>query len=122
MVRINISFKTGRKYLPFLFIFVLIHFLKDITQDILKIATPLDFFGDVKEDLSIFPLFIQYLFVFLGFTSFIAEAFLLIAIPVVIRKKKITTLERIIWVVVIFLIFYFLIVTFLDPRFNNFLK
>lgn len=56
-----------RKILPVIFILVLVHFLKDITQDILHIATQLDRLGDVKEDLSGFPPVIQTLYVVLGF-------------------------------------------------------
>ncbi len=35
--------------------FLALHFLKDITQDILKIQTPLDYMGDIQEDLSFLP-------------------------------------------------------------------
>ena len=50
--QIKSVFNIWRLLLPFLYIFILVHFLKDITQDILKISTPLDLFGDVKEDIS----------------------------------------------------------------------
>lgn len=111
-------FKLWRRLLPFLYVFVFIHFLKDITQDILKIPTPLDLFGDVKEDLSSFSIFAQNLFMLLGVSSFIAEAFLLVAIPAVIRKKRVTLLEKTIFVVVVALILFFLMAILLDPRFR----
>ncbi|MFH1841104.1 MAG: hypothetical protein ABH807_03045, partial [Candidatus Shapirobacteria bacterium] len=49
------SYKLWRKILPLILLFVSIHFLKDITQDVLRIPTFLDVFGDVKEDLSFLP-------------------------------------------------------------------
>lgn len=112
-------FKWWRKILPVLLVLVFIHFFKDITQDILKISTPLDLFGDVKEDLSSFPAFFQKLFVLLGIGSFIAEIFLLTSIPIVIRRKTVTLLEKIIWVVLFLLFIYFLIAILLDPRFGT---
>lgn len=112
------AFMIWRKLLPFVFIFVLVHFLKDVTQDILKIPTPLDYLGDVKEDLSSFPVIAQNLFMLLGIGSFVAEAFILVAIPVVIRKKEIILLEKVVCIVLIALILFFLVATFLDPRFK----
>lgn len=111
-------FKVWRKLLPFLYVFVLVHFLKDITQDVLKIFTPLDLLGDVKEELSSFPIFIQNLFMLLGVGSFIAEAFLLISIPVVTKRKEITHLEKMVLAVIMALLLFFLVVTLLDPRFS----
>lgn len=110
--------KVWRQILPFLYVFVLVHFLKDITQDILKISTPLDLLGDVKEDLSRFPIFIQNLFVLLGIGSFISEVFLLVSIPVVMKRKETTTLEKVILVVIMALLLFFLVATLLDPRFR----
>lgn len=110
------TFKVWRKLLPILYVFVLVHFLKDVTQDILKISTPLDFLGDIKEDLSSFPVFVQSLLLLLGIGSFVAEVFLLVSIPFVMKKKIITSLEKIIWTVSVALLFYFLMVIFLDPR------
>jgi hypothetical protein len=113
-----VLFRVWRGLLPFLYVFVLVHFLKDITQDILKLPTPLDLLGDAKEDLSLFPDFIQNIFILLGVGSFMAEAFLLISIPVVMKKKEITSLEKVILALVIALLLFFLTVTLLDPRFR----
>jgi hypothetical protein len=86
------SFKIWRKSLPFLFIFILIHFLKDITQDILRISTPLDIFGDVKESISFLSKPVQLIFYYgLGGFSFVVEVFLLIAIPKIVRRKEMIT-------------------------------
>ena len=111
-------YKIWRILLPFLYVVVLIHFLKDITQDILKIPTHLDLLGDVKEDISMFPVFFQNLFISMGVGSFIAEVFLLVAIPVVIKRKGASLLGKTIFVVFLCLGAYFLAATLLDPRFR----
>ena len=54
----NIFYKIWKVLLPFIYLFVLIHFTKDITQDILKISSPLDIFGDAQEDISFLPKFL----------------------------------------------------------------
>lgn len=108
-----------KKKIVFWLIFVLVaaHFLKDITQDILKIPTFLDLMGDVNEDLSVLPGFLRQGFLILGYSSFLAELFLLAAIPFIILKKSSVRLEKIVWGCVIFLILYLLSATLLDPRF-----
>ena len=84
----NKLFRIWRFLLPFLFIFFLIHFLKDITQDILRINTPLNIFGDIKENLSFLPSSLQNVYLYgLGGLSFIAEAFILYAIPTILKRK-----------------------------------
>jgi len=111
-------FKIWRFILPFLFIFFLIHFLKDITQDILKITTPLDIFGDAKEDLSFLSPTLQNIFLYgLGGLSFLAEIFLLISIPVVLKRKKFSKLEKVVFITIVLLVLFFIICTLLDPRY-----
>jgi len=110
-------FRFWRFLLPFLFIFFLIHFLKDITQDILRVATPLDIFGDVKEDLSSFLPFFKGAFFILGIGSFIGELFLLISIPIVLKRKTFSKLELAVLIVVILILLFFLWAILLDPRF-----
>ncbi|MFH0749441.1 MAG: hypothetical protein V1917_00825 [Candidatus Gottesmanbacteria bacterium] len=109
-------YKLWRKLLPILYIFVLIHFLKDITQDILKIPTFLDLLGDVREDISSFPLVIQNIFTLLGYGSFVAEIFLLVSIPITLKKKEMSVLEKVVVAVVLFLLFFFMAAILLDPR------
>jgi len=87
-------------------------------QDILRISTFLDLFGNAKEDLSIFPVFFQHIFTLLGYGSFIAEIFILISIPFVIKKESISKLEVGLITVVILLLIYFLSAVLLDPRFS----
>ena len=105
-------------FLTLLFIFFGIHFLKDITQDILRIQTPLDLLGDVKEDLSAFSPFVQKLFYSFGVLSFIGEFFVLFSVPIVIKRKAVTRLEAAIYIVVVLILLFFLVVTLLDPRFR----
>lgn len=118
-MRMTHFIRVWKTVLPFIFIFILIHFLKDLTQDILKISTPLDSLGDAKEDLSLLPKSFQNLYLYgLGGFSIIAEVFLLIAIPRVWKKKEFTKLDKWILAAVVFLITFFITATLLDPRYN----
>lgn len=97
----------------------MIHFFKDITQDILRIPTFLDLFGDVKEDISFLPNNLQLFFYYgLGGLSFIIEGFLLIAIPKVLFIKEKCNLQKWVFVGVCFLLIFLSICAFLDPRYN----
>ena len=70
------------------YIAILIHFLKDITQDILRINSPLDLFGNIQENLSFLPSFLQKVYLYgFGGLSLIAEIVLLLFIPKIIFKK-----------------------------------
>lgn len=100
------------------FVFVVIHFLKDITQDILRISTPLDLLGNVNEDLSRFPVVIRQAYVSLGHTSYVAETFLLFAIPLVATDKKKTRLAKFVWLTILLLSLYLLSAVLLDPKFG----
>ena len=102
----------------FIFLFVFVHFLKDITQDILKTVTPLDLLGNVNEDLSSFPKIVQQGFMAIGYGSFLAEIFLILSIPFVLAGKGGRKLKVAIWCVVIAMIVYFITATLLDPRFR----
>lgn len=102
------------------FCFTLLHFAKDITQDILAISTPLDLLGNAHEDLSRLPQSAAVLFVFLGYVSFVLELFLLIAIPLFMLAHKVK-LEKYIWLSTALLIGYFIVALLLDPRSAMFL-
>lgn len=82
-------------------------------------STHLDVFGDVKEDLSFFPQQIQSIFTYgLGGLSFVVELFLIITIPVVIKRKAYSKLEK--WVILCFtfLFIFFAMCILLDPRYK----
>lgn len=108
-------FEWWRKLLPIIFIIVLTHSVKDITQDILKIPTLLDVFGDVKEDLSALPAFLQRIFILFGYGSFMAEIFLLISIPTVLKRNNNSRLEKAVILIIVLLLLYFLSAVLLDP-------
>lgn len=115
----KLAFRIWRAVLPFLYIFIFIHFLKDITQDILRISTPLDIFGDVKEDISFLSKPLQLIFYYgLGGFSFIIEAFLLIAIPKIIRRRQITFLEKFVIGGILYLLVFLTACILLDPRYK----
>lgn len=119
MIR-KIIFKTWRFLLLPLFIFFLVHFIKDITQDILVIKTPLDIFGDAKEDLSFLPSTLQKIYLYgLGGLSFVAETFILYAIPTILRRREsnISRLEKWLMISIAFLFIFFATAILLDPRF-----
>lgn len=111
-------YRIWRFFLPFIFVLSLIHLLKDITQDILKIPTWLDVLGDVKEDISSFPLLFQKLFFILGICSVAGEVFLLTAIPLALKSKKISRVDYAIGIVVVSLLVFFALATLLDPRYK----
>src|SRR3989338_1323428 len=114
--------KVSKKLLFCVFIFVVIHFLKDITQDILKVPTILDIFGNANEDLSRFPRAIQVIFTVFGYLSFFAEIFLIVAIPLVLGKNRHLKLEKAVWVVTVLLVLFFITATLLDPRYSFWIK
>lgn len=105
-----------RRVLIVIWIVVLIHFLKDITQDILHLATFLDVFGNIQEDVHRLPDWVQKIVYGAGVISFLAEIFLLIAIPIARRKIQFSRLERWIVGVIVFMLIYFLTVLLLDPN------
>lgn len=81
--------------LYFLFIFFVLHFLKDITQDILHIATPLDSLGNINEDLSVLSPGMQTIFTGLAYFSYALEVILIVSISKALRTKKITQYDKI---------------------------
>ena len=107
-----------RPFFLFLLAFFLIHFSKDITQDLLHIPSPLDIFGDVQEDLSSLPRSIGNLITLANIGSFVGEAFLLFSIPIVLKRKRFSRLEFIVIVITVLMLAYFLLVLSLDPRFR----
>jgi|SRR3989339_636479 len=115
----KIKLQIWRSFLVVVWVVVLIHFLKDITQDILRIPTILDVFGNIQEDISWLPQYLQYLVYGAGIGSFLAEIFLLISIPIVRKNNTLRKLEMWVAGVVIFMLIYFPVVFFLDPRFGR---
>jgi len=114
----NIS-KITKVFLSVVYIFVFIHFFKDITQDILRITSPLDIFSDIKEDVSFLPYYLQLFFYYgLGGFSFVVEVFLLIAIPKIILDKQTSKLRKLVFAGILYLFIFLMTCILLDPRFN----
>ena len=85
----------------------------------MNISTPLDYLGDVKEDLTRFPEFVRNLFIVFGYLSFILEIILIFAIPIFLRNISKLFLSRLILVMVLILSIYFIAVILLDPNLIN---
>lgn len=90
--------------------------MKDITQDILQVPTILDVFGNIRGDVSWLPSYLQWLVYGAGVGSFLAEMFLLITLPVIIKKNTTSLLVKWVIGVLFFMLVYFPVVIFLDPR------
>ncbi|MBI5122465.1 DUF192 domain-containing protein [Candidatus Roizmanbacteria bacterium] len=104
-------------FLVIIFIIFFVHLLKDITQDILKIKTPLDYIGDLKEVFSSFSKQVLIIYYIFGILSILGEVFLVILIPLLLFKKRKNLLKPIL-IITAFLIVYFLVVysmLFLNP-------
>ena len=115
----NKLFRVWRFILPFLFFIVLAHFLKDITQDILSIRTPLDLLGDVKEDVSFLPNSLKNVYFYgLGGLSFLAEGFLLISIPLILKRNSISRHDKYCIAATVYLLLFFVTAILLDPRYR----
>jgi len=109
--------KLFNLFLIIIFIIFFVHLLKDITQDILNIQTPLDYLGDVKEILSSFSPIDRIIYYSLGVPSVLGEIFLVITIPIFLFKKKISLLKPI-YITILLLIAYFITIyslLFLNP-------
>lgn len=107
--------RTWKYLLSVIWVVIIIHFLKDITQDILHIPTILDVFGNIQEDVGWLPKYLQWFVYGAGVGSFLAEIFLLVAIPKVQKRDKVTVLEKWVIGVIGFMLIYFPVVILLDP-------
>lgn len=117
----NKLLKIWQKFLIVVFVFVIVHFAKDITQDILRISTPLDIFDDVKEDLSFLPSSLQNIYLYgLGGLSFLAELILILTIPGVWSEEKVSKKGKLVMFLLLFLLTFFISAILLDPRYNIF--
>ncbi|MEI7578674.1 MAG: hypothetical protein WCJ58_01385 [bacterium] len=106
--------KNFKKYIAtFLFIIILIHFLKDITQDILGIATPLDALGDIQENITQFPTWLAWLWYWAMVNTFFGEFILILLIPKYLfntigRTEKFLIVGLLVYIPIMFLCAYFL--------------
>ncbi len=109
-------------FLLLIFTVFFVHLVKDITQDVLQISTPLDYLGNAQEDLSMFPSIVKFVFTIFGYISVIAEIFIIVCIALFIKDGSKIYLLKLIFSTLILMLIYFFSATLLDPRFNPWLK
>ena len=100
------------------YVLVALHFVKDITQDILQIPTILDWLGNVNEDLSRLPETLVWFYHWAMVNTFFVELFLLIAIPKCWRSKRSSKLDLVILISLFYLLAMFSLATLLDPKYQ----
>jgi hypothetical protein len=104
------------------YVAVLIHFIKDITQDIFRISSPMDKFGNIEENISFLPVFLQKAYFYgLGGLSFLAEILLLVYLPKIIIERSTRTDRMIVRYSFLYLCLFLLLCAVLDPKINPFL-
>ena len=99
-----------------IFLFVSVHFVKDITQDILGISTPLDFLGNINEDLTILSPWQRALYLPAIIGTFFIEAIIVFVI-LHSRFNPSTNKFHLITYLFLYLVIMFITAFFLDPRF-----
>lgn len=100
-----------------LWVSVTIHFLKDITQDILQINSPLDAFGNITENLAWLPTWGQNVYLyFFGGLSVVAEAILIYCIPFTLFNRSTAVKSKLIKYCLIYLGVFFVIALSLDAK------
>ena len=114
----NRFFIVWKIFLIFIYFFALVHFLKDITQDVLEIPTVLDVFGNIHENLNGFPEAFVWVYHWAMVNPFFVEFFLLVTVPGAWKRREFTKLDAIILVAIIYVTTMFFLATYLDPRFN----
>jgi len=78
---------SKRIIVSIILIITTIHFLKDITQDILGIETSLDKLGDIQENINQFPMWFEWFWHWAMVNTFIGEFVLIILLPKYILKS-----------------------------------
>lgn len=89
-------YKIWKFSLALIFLVILIHFLKDITQDIFGLVTILDKFGNIEEDISYFPTWLTWLYHWAWVNAFFAEIAIIVTIPLKVKEKIFTKKDLII--------------------------
>lgn len=110
-------FRAWQIFLVPVFVFVVIHFTKDVTQDLLGLPTYLDVFGDIKEDISRFSFPFTWFYHWFMVNTFFLELFLLIYTPKTWQRKYFSRVDTVILASIIYLIVAFATAILLDPRF-----
>lgn len=79
-----------------IFILLLLHFLKDITQDVLGIPTILDLMGNIQEDISGFSQWLVWLYHWAWVNAFFIQPILLYLISKTWRSEKFGNNDKVI--------------------------
>lgn len=87
-----------------IFFVVLLHFIKDITQDILGINTILDVLGNINEDISRFPEWLLWFYHWAWINAFFINLLLILIIPKKFVEKNFSKLDKLIVVGLLYLI------------------
>ncbi len=110
----NIDIRSVKKWIFIsIWLVMLIHFLKDITQDILGIATPLDKLGDIQENISRFPMWFEWFWHWAMVSTFIGEFILILLLPkyifrLISKTEKYVIIGFLIYIPLMFLWAYLL--------------
>ncbi|KKR05692.1 MAG: hypothetical protein UT34_C0002G0199 [candidate division WS6 bacterium GW2011_GWF2_39_15] len=104
-----------KTFLTVVFLLVGIHFVKDITQDILSLDTFLNKFGDINENITKFPEWLVWFYHWAMVNTFFGEILILLCIPKSYMRKKFEwkreekiIVGTLLYIVVMFTVAYFL--------------
>ncbi len=106
-------YKIWKTSLIFFFVLVCLHFLKDITQDILSVPTVLDNLGNIEENINYFPMWLTWLYHWAWVNAFFAELAIILLIPLKFKetsfnKKDLLIVVCLSYILVMTAIAYFL--------------
>lgn len=110
-IRMNFN---RRRNLIFIYPLVIFHATKDFLQDLLE--SPFLKFLDVQEDLFRLPQFLRWVVAVLNILTVPTGLFLVIAVPIVLRRKETTLLEKVVWAALAAIFAVIVLDYFLDPR------
>lgn len=111
----NPRFSLWKALLIPIFIFVALHFFKDITQDLLGVPTVLDLMGDVNEDLSNFHPYALWVYHWFMVNTIILEVFLVVIIPKTWLRKNFAKVDLLTLFSVLYLFAALFVAYLLDP-------
>ncbi len=109
----TVNTKIKKAVAVIILVVVSIHFLKDITQDILGTTTPLDRLGDIQENISQFPMWFEWFWHWAMVNTVIGELILVILLPRYLFKsigkvEKYIIIGSLVYIPIMFLLAYFL--------------
>lgn len=115
-------FRAWKFFLIPVFVFIVIHFMKDITQDLLGLPTVLDYFGDANEDLSNFHPYTTWVYHWFMVNTILLEIFLIIAIPKIWLRSIFSRIDIYAFLSIMYLTVAFFLAILLDPKLRTLLR